>query len=173
MLHSLFLFDQNNCFFKSYSWKCFKKLIDHWNHSRVSFIMIAPQLFTNDRSNCANIFFCRSCWGSFTMWYETRWFSAAQEFFMPQINGIIARSHLRFKCDSRAFHDGDVIILRLYCNSKFKLHLKFLANRNCFDHPRASLVVLGGFVNKWCRFVTVTAFESQPNCAVEPLLPPW
>ncbi len=56
-------------------------------------------------------------------------------------------SHLRFKHDSTAICDGDVIILRLDCDSKFEPHLKFLANRIYFDNLRASLVVLGEFLD--------------------------
>ncbi len=75
--------------------------------------------------------------------------------FVNILLGLKPRSHLRFGtrlgCDSRAIRDGDVIVLRLGCDSAFELHLKFLSNRICFKNLRASLVALEGFfdpVNK-------------------------
>ncbi len=57
----------------------------------------------------------------------------------------------QFEHDLRVIRDCDVIVRDSIVIREFKRHLKFLANRVCFDHLRASLVVLGGFfkhVNK-------------------------
>ncbi len=49
-----------------------------------------------------------------------------------------AHSYVRFGMrlgrDSRVIRDGAVIVLQFDCDSEFKPHLKFLANRICFDN---------------------------------------
>ncbi len=49
--------------------------------------------------------------------------------------------------DSAAICDCDAIVCDSIAIHEIKLHLKFLANCVCFDNLRASLVVLGGFLD--------------------------
>ncbi len=67
-------------------------------------------------------------------------------YFMACIVGDYSPVHTcDLECDSRVIRDGDIIVLRLDCDSEFEPHLKFLANRVCFDNLRASSVAFWRF----------------------------
>ncbi len=68
-------------------------------------------------------------------------------------------------CDSRPIRDGDVNVSRLDCDSEFEPHLKFLANRICYDNLRTSSVALGGYFDHVNKPSLLRHSSNVFNCA--------